>query len=475
MTEMTTTRRPRYSLVIPTRDRPAHLSNALESAVLQSFKDFEVIVCDNHTSAPCKDIVEAFADPRIRYVTPDRQISMHDNWEHAVSLATGDFVLVLIDKTMLRLSTLTALEKATASHPAEIYSWTSDAFYLTNEAEHNAASGYLVPVRDAGDPFYVDCASELERRLAFNERIGAEGPAYTYGKICFGAYSRELIARIKQRFGRLFIPIAPDYTSMTMALMTADRLVDLNQSLLISSMTTISNGRLFAERSAHARRFLEQSGFTEKSFETLPIPGVFCALHNLVAYDYRPAWQPDPNTGITAGKLDYERLWLRVEKDLMDVQEWASETEKSEITDRFWQFTDQISWSGRRRIFELLKSEVEAETSAREASLDARQQQLDTREQQLSSLRTRLNPSQIATQARNALSRRMPSGSMLKTWLFSSPSQPQPQPPETAQQDGKIAPNVPYPTFETTLDALRFAETDQYTYPFPCDAAVKSN
>jgi hypothetical protein len=59
--------------------------------------DFEVIVCDNHTTSPCQREVEAFNDPRIRYVVPERPLAMFENWEFATGLAVGDFALVLID------------------------------------------------------------------------------------------------------------------------------------------------------------------------------------------------------------------------------------------------------------------------------------------------------------------------------------------------------------------------------------------
>src|SRR5215203_5193076 len=93
---------PFVSIVVPTRNRPDFVRCALESIRNQTFADFEVIVVDNHTGVPCRAVFDSVADDRFRYVVPDRPLAMYENWELGYRLTTGDYVTVLIDKTVLR-------------------------------------------------------------------------------------------------------------------------------------------------------------------------------------------------------------------------------------------------------------------------------------------------------------------------------------------------------------------------------------
>ncbi len=64
---------PRISIVIPTRDRPGTLGFALRTCLDQDFEDFEVVVSDNCSPPATREVVESFADRRIKYVAPLRR------------------------------------------------------------------------------------------------------------------------------------------------------------------------------------------------------------------------------------------------------------------------------------------------------------------------------------------------------------------------------------------------------------------
>lgn len=55
---------PRFSVVIPTRERADTLRFALQTCLDQDFEDYEIVVCDNCSSPATKNVVDSFASSR---------------------------------------------------------------------------------------------------------------------------------------------------------------------------------------------------------------------------------------------------------------------------------------------------------------------------------------------------------------------------------------------------------------------------
>lgn len=62
---------PFFSVVVPTCNRAGLLSEAIRSVLAQSFKDFELIIVDDHSTDRTKTVVEEINDWRIFYVLND--------------------------------------------------------------------------------------------------------------------------------------------------------------------------------------------------------------------------------------------------------------------------------------------------------------------------------------------------------------------------------------------------------------------
>ena len=52
----------RYSVIIPVYNRPDEVDELLQSLTMQHFKDFEVVVVEDGSSIPCKEVVDRYAD-----------------------------------------------------------------------------------------------------------------------------------------------------------------------------------------------------------------------------------------------------------------------------------------------------------------------------------------------------------------------------------------------------------------------------
>ncbi len=71
------------SVVIPTYNHARFLGRALQSVMDQTYKNWEVIIIDNHSQDNTDEIVEAFKDPRITL------LKIHNNGVIAASRNMG--------------------------------------------------------------------------------------------------------------------------------------------------------------------------------------------------------------------------------------------------------------------------------------------------------------------------------------------------------------------------------------------------
>ena len=316
---------PRFSVVVPTRDRPDLLEFCLGGLAEQTFGDFEVVVADNPVHAPAREVFDRLARPGWRYTRPDEPVAMHDNFERGCAEASGELVAVLVDKTVLHPSALEFAARA-LEHEGEvdIVNWWNEGYNPVDEAA-DGQRGTFLPAATIVEPHRFDPLAELARRMANRERRGEDAVHYVRGKIVFGAYSHALLGRIAEQAGRVFYPLAPDYTSMVPACVLARGALDLGRPLLVSYNSRRSNGQQQSLDPAYARRFI--AAINEAIVDELPIPGLYTSQHNVVAYDLASSAARCPAG--SAPPLDLRNLVRRIREDLAAVI-WPEEGVRDE-------------------------------------------------------------------------------------------------------------------------------------------------
>lgn len=88
---------PRFTVIIPTKDRASYLYHTLRTCALQEYENFEVIVSDDGSTDDTRAVVEEAGrkDRRIRYVSPGAGVGMLDNFEFALDQVKPGYVLAL--------------------------------------------------------------------------------------------------------------------------------------------------------------------------------------------------------------------------------------------------------------------------------------------------------------------------------------------------------------------------------------------
>lgn len=88
---------PLVSVVVPTRNRPHYLREALASALAQTYRNTEILVRDNASAEETRRVVEGFSDPRIKYQRHAVNVGPTRNVIEACRLAAGTYVASLHD------------------------------------------------------------------------------------------------------------------------------------------------------------------------------------------------------------------------------------------------------------------------------------------------------------------------------------------------------------------------------------------
>jgi glycosyltransferase involved in cell wall biosynthesis len=109
---------PRVTVCIPTYARTEWLSEAIESVLAQSFRDFVLLIGDDATPGDTvRPVVETFDDPRIRFVRFEENAGIVVNFNRLLELSETDYVLQIGDDDAIHPELLAATVAALDRDP----------------------------------------------------------------------------------------------------------------------------------------------------------------------------------------------------------------------------------------------------------------------------------------------------------------------------------------------------------------------
>jgi glycosyltransferase involved in cell wall biosynthesis len=89
------------TIAIPTFNRANFLRQAIESARAQTYSAIEIVVSDNASTDDTSLLLASYQDNRLRHVRQLSNIGMVANWNACLSLARGEYFLLLSDDDRL--------------------------------------------------------------------------------------------------------------------------------------------------------------------------------------------------------------------------------------------------------------------------------------------------------------------------------------------------------------------------------------
>lgn len=96
----------KFSILVPTYNRHDLVKKTIKSLLMQTYKDFEILVCDHGSTPPVDNIVKMFNDSRIKYFRYDENMHFCDLGEDSLNNISGSYFLFLADDDALVPSAL---------------------------------------------------------------------------------------------------------------------------------------------------------------------------------------------------------------------------------------------------------------------------------------------------------------------------------------------------------------------------------
>lgn len=102
----------KYSLIVPVYNRPNEVDELLESLSHQTEKDFEVVIVEDGSSIPCKEVVEKYTAtlPHLSYFTKNNS-GPSGTRNYAAERAKGDYLIFLDSDCVLPEGYIAAVSK----------------------------------------------------------------------------------------------------------------------------------------------------------------------------------------------------------------------------------------------------------------------------------------------------------------------------------------------------------------------------
>lgn len=84
---------PRASIIMPVYNNAAFVQEAIHSMLVQTYKDFELIVIDDGSTDGSAELIDRFKDPRIRKIMHRQNRGVVSALNEGLSLATGEYIV----------------------------------------------------------------------------------------------------------------------------------------------------------------------------------------------------------------------------------------------------------------------------------------------------------------------------------------------------------------------------------------------
>ena len=111
----------KYSIIVPVYNRPDEVDELLQSLCEQTVKDFEVIIVEDGSIKPCKDVCNKYAGILSLHYYAKENSGPGQSRNYGAERANGKYVIILDSDVVLPSGYLQAIEEELAQQPCEAF------------------------------------------------------------------------------------------------------------------------------------------------------------------------------------------------------------------------------------------------------------------------------------------------------------------------------------------------------------------
>lgn len=136
----------KYSVIVPVYNRPNECEELLESLTHQTQRDFEVIIVEDGSSVPCRDVVERYADKLAVHYYDKPNSGPGQTRNYGVERANGEYVIILDSDVVLPEGYFAAIDAELAANLCDAFGGPDrahESFSTTQKAINYAMTSFF--------------------------------------------------------------------------------------------------------------------------------------------------------------------------------------------------------------------------------------------------------------------------------------------------------------------------------------------
>src|SRR3990172_6200173 len=250
----------KFSVLLPTRNRLELLQQAIETVRRQDYEDWEIIVSDNASEQDIQGYISSLKDSRVKYFRTSQFVSVTENWNIALNLSCGEYVIMLGDDDCLMKNYFSSANSIIENFSSPDFIFSEAFLYGYPKVMPEFPNGFLKTFgncnlwKDHDKPFLISkCDREALLRDTYNFKV-----VFAYN-MQFATMRRSFIESLKIN-GLFFHSSYPDYYAMTLMMLKGETVVGCPYPLVTVGISPKSFGfYFFNKREKEGVKFLNHA------------------------------------------------------------------------------------------------------------------------------------------------------------------------------------------------------------------------
>jgi glycosyltransferase involved in cell wall biosynthesis len=225
-------KKPKFSILLPTKNRLNLLSSCINSVLEQNFVDFELIVSDNNSTDNTRIYCKNIFDNRLKYFRLNKDFPVTANWNNAYSKAKGEYIIIMGDDDYLTKNFLTKVNEQLDNSDNKIVIVNQARYYFEDYEDVNV-KGKVVLRKYTNSTFQINSSKYLADFFNFKKTF--HSASITIKKdILDTIINPGELGPYKEPF--------PDYTAIFSAISLVDYVTYVDLPLLIAGVSSVGCG-----------------------------------------------------------------------------------------------------------------------------------------------------------------------------------------------------------------------------------------